>query len=255
MEKLFRLLSLVVFLPLILSCNIFAPLTGNSSTEDHLEEARRCLHSGDYACAIAEYEKLPDGSLKQQKLCTVHLSRMGFTLSSLINTVQEQSSGVLGKLANNLGAWSSDKYASAEAARTQCLAFAGQSDSGDLGVLLKTLGLLGHCANLISKADLIVGVTDSDTEDCTTAGNANGTVNAADISKDGSGAASEASPAMCAKDAIACRTDILALDPSALEGSKLGDIKGAYDQIPAELKDEGVGIAALRNGLATTLAR
>jgi len=255
MEKIFRVFTLAAFLPLLLSCNIYAPLTGNSSDEDHLEEAQKCLHNGNYDCAIAEYNKLPEGSLKKQKLCTAHLSKMGFTLSSLINTVQEQSSGVLGKLANNLGVWSADKYASSEAARAACLDFSAQSDSGDLGVLLKTLGLLGHCANLVSKADLIVGVTDDENEDCTTAGNSSGTVNQADITKDGSGSATPSNPGMCAKDAVACRTDILALDPSSLDDSGLGDIKGAYDQIPEELKDEGAGIAALRSGLATTLAR
>jgi hypothetical protein len=255
MEKIFRILLVVALLPLILSCNIYAPLTGNSSVEDHLEEARKCLHDGDYACAIAEYEKLPEGSLRKQKLCTANLSRMGFTLSSLINTVQEQSSGVLGKLANNLGTWSAEKFASAESAKTQCVGFSEEPGSGDLGVLLKTLGLLGHCANLISKADQIVGVTDNESEVCATAGNKSGTVNAADMTVDGTGSATVSSPAICAKDATACTSDILALNPAALEASKLSGIKGAFDQIPENLKKEGVPVSDVRKALVTTLAR
>jgi len=254
MEKIIRLLTLLAFLPFAVSCNIYAPLTGNSSEQDHLEEARKCLHESNFTCAIAEYEKLADGSLKKQKLCTAHLSRMGFTLSNLINTVSEQTDKVLGNLANNLGAWTEEKYTSAEAAKEQCVAFQGEADSGDLGVLLKTISLFAHCANLISKADQIQGVTDDITEECTTSNSAsNGTVTNADIGPS-SGAASAGAPAMCAKDVDVCRQDIIAIDPSQLGDSKLSDIQGAYDQIPDELTQSGAAVTALRQALRSVVS-
>ncbi len=252
MEKLIRLFTWLVPLSLLVSCNLYAPLTGDSSEEDHLEEARHCLHDGDYDCAIKEYGKLADGSLKQQKLCTVHLSKMGFTLSTLINTVSEQSNKVLGNLANKLGTWTSTKYDSAVLAKEQCGLYAAQSDSGDLGVLLKTISLMSHCANLISKVDQITGVDDDSDAECTTAGAKDGTVTKADIG-DSSGAVSSGTPGMCAKDVQACLQDILAISPSQLSSSGLGDIKGAYDAIPAELRTDGALTPAVRQGLRSVI--
>ncbi len=73
MMKNTKCLLLVGILPVLISCNIYAPLSSNSTVEDHLEEAQKCLHEGNYTCAIENYEKLPEGDLRKQKLCTVNL--------------------------------------------------------------------------------------------------------------------------------------------------------------------------------------
>lgn len=248
MMKNFRVSVWVGILPILISCNIYAPLTSNSTVEDHLEEAQKCLHEGDYGCAIENYEKLPEGDLRKQKLCTVNLARAGFTLSSLINTITQSKDQVLGDLATGLGKWSEIKATSAQAAVTNCLDFKNAATSGDLGILLRTVSLFVDCANRISKTDQFVAVSDSDT-DCNTTGNNSGTITKTDVSATSGGGISASQPGMCAADVTACVNDIVAVPASELEGSGLGDIQGAYNQIPADLKNSGAATPVIRGAI------
>ncbi len=93
----------------IAACNIYKPLSKAQSTEDIIEDAQKCLHDNDYACAIENYLKLPSGELRAQKLCTVSLARGGFTLTALINVIQTRSNKMLGLLANTLAPFSDAK--------------------------------------------------------------------------------------------------------------------------------------------------
>lgn len=232
---------------ILTSCNIWAPLAANSSDEDHLEEAQSCLHSGDYTCAISNYEALSNADLKKQKLCSAHLARAGFTISALINTVTKQSDKVLGDLAKQVAPWDAAKGASADSAFDYCAQYKALSSSGELGVLLRTLSAFLLCANRISKADLIQSVDDS-SDACATAGAGNG-VTAADVAASSDGTISSSSPGMCKKDVEACRDAISTLSSGELSGSSLGDIGSALDSVPAEIKNSSAAAAVVRNAL------
>lgn len=235
MKKYIPALVGVATLSLVVACNLYAPLAANSSVDDHLEEAQKCLHEGNFACAVENYSKLPDGDLKNQKLCTVNMARAGFTLSSLINTVTKKSDGVLGELANNVIPWSEERKTAADDAKTYCASYKASSASGDLGVLLGSLSVLLHCANRMSKADQFQATSNSDTE-CTTAGNKDGVVDESDISPNADGTVSASTPGMCAADVEDCRVDIDSLSPSELNAAGLSDIGSALDEVPDEIK-------------------
>lgn len=249
MTKIFGIAIWASVLPFVLSCNVYAPLTKVSSAEDHMEEAQKCLHEGNFACAISHYEALPAGATRTQKLCTVNLARAGFTLSGLIKTITQSKDTVLGELANGLGKWDDVKAASAVSAVDYCKQYGDLgAESGDLGVLLKTVSLFVDCANRISKSDQFVGTSESD-DDCSTAGNNSGTITKKDISGTSDGSISASKPGMCHVDVVACLNDVLAVPQSQLEGSGLGDIKGAYDNVPAALKDSTSAASVIRDQL------
>ena len=245
------LLFALILVPLLLSCNAYSPLNSTSSIEDRLEEAQKCLRDSDYGCAITHYNALPDGKLKSEKLCMVHLAKGGVTLTTLINTVNKNNSKVLGNFAQTLMPWSSTKSADLDTAKTQCTNFAADGTSGNQGILLRTLSLMAHCSIRMAKTDQFLGNAETDTT-CTTAGNASGTVTTGDIGPV-NGIIGSGTNGMCAADVTSCVGDISALSASALTTAGLTDLKGALDSIPAALKDATSATAAIRIAIQSTI--
>lgn len=239
-------------LPFLLSCNIYAPLTTNSSDEDRLEEAQKCLHDADLACAVRNYELLSDARQKNERLCMTYLSQAGFTLPALINIVNAGGSTMLGKLAGALIPFSQTKLDAAVSAKTSCQDYFANPISTDLSVLLKTMAYLNDCAIRIARADAFVAIDETDTTCSTTAGNGDGVSTKADVGSSG-GALSAGTPGMCKPDVDLCLADITAISSSQLTGSGFGDLKGAYDSLPSELKNSSAATAAVRNALRDTL--
>lgn len=250
------LLGVATFLGMV-SCNLYAPFTANTSQEDHLEEAQKCLHEGNFSCAIDNYQLLTDTNLKNEKLCTVSMARAGFTLSSLINTVTQKNDSVLGNLARNISPWNLEKKSASDDAKAYCKSYkdgvvTGTESEKNLGVLLKTLSVLLHCANRISKADLYQGTSDAD-EECSASGNADGQIDTSDISTSNDGTIGAGQKGMCTTDVIACRDDISGLTKEELEQAGLTDIASALDSIPADLKDDNAVTAVVRGALRTVV--
>ena len=241
--------------PLLVSCNIYRPFTKNSTPEDFLEEALKCLHNGDFACAISNYNQLPAGELKSQKLCTAFLSKAGFTLNALLNIVGQSSNNqMMGNLANSMIPWNSTKQGDAALAKTNCEAFATSTASStdkptrDLGTLFKTMSHFVECALFMAKTDQFVANSTADTT-CTTPGNNSGTVTAGDISDNADG--SITSVGMCSADANACNDDISTLNTTELSNAGLGDIKGAFDQFGSTITTANQGAQVSRGALRT----
>ncbi len=242
----------VLVATLLASCNLYSPLEGGGSIQDHLEVAQDCLTRSDYDCAAAEYMALPDGSQKSQKLCTLYLSQGGFTLSSLVtvfNLPDKKKS--LGAVANKSLPYSASRQAGADAAKIHCAAYktavaAGATEERQLGELLSSLAYFNHCAVLMAKTTSLQTVDDVA---CTTA-STSATVTAASISASGNGSVSAGNPGMCKDDAVACLADISGLAGSSI-GGQLQYIKDAYTQIQAQFPGSGATVA--RAGLISTL--
>lgn len=120
MKNISRFAVWTAVLPLVLSCNLWRPFTSAHSDEDYIEEAQRCLHNNDFACAAENYGKLSDAELRLEKLCSVNLAGAGFTISNLVNTISTDSDHVLGNLAEATLPWSDAKKAFADAAKDNC---------------------------------------------------------------------------------------------------------------------------------------
>lgn len=224
------------------SCgNVYEPFAGGSSDIDLVEKAQKCLKDNDYACAIAEYSQIQNPELKSQKLCLAYLGQTGFTIPFLLDVVKAGGSNMLGTLTNRLLPWSQARQDSIISANTQCadyLAITGATSN--IAVLLDTLSKITNCAVRIGRVDQVIGVDENDTA-CTTAGAGNGTIEQADISGSlGTG------PGMCKTDVDACRDSILDVDAATLDALGFTDIKNAYDQIPADLKNSGAVTSAIR---------
>lgn len=234
-QKLFYFLILFLFS----ACNVWSPLEAENDSEALIEAAQKCLHDGDYDCAIEKYLALPVGELRDRKLCTGYLVKGGFTLNSFLNVVSLDSSDMLGALAQSLVPWSEDRGDAAANAYTHCKAFGEYSTSGSLGVLLKTMGAYVDCASRISRTDLWVATSNADTS-CSTPGNGDEIITQSDLGPAG-GSISSGNPGMCASDVNACVEELSDLDSSGTSGelgdSGLGDIQGSFDSIPDELKD------------------
>lgn len=232
----------LVALTCAVSCNIYSPLTSNASDDDHIEEALICLHKADYACAAAEYAKISNTDVKNEKLCAVNLARAGVTVSSVISKISNGGSNMLGLLATALLPWSEDKKTAADDAKTYCVAYAATLTTNH-AKMLKALALFAHCANRISKTDTYVANSNTDTS-CTTAGNGDGQITAGDISDNSNGTITAVG--MCSADARECVDDIAALDSSSL--GDLSGIVAAYNSIPAALKS-GTDAIVIRNAI------
>jgi hypothetical protein len=188
MKNISRFAVWTAVLPLVVSCNLWRPFTSAHSDEDYIEEAQRCLHHNDFGCAAQNYSMLSDRELRLEKLCAVNLAGAGFTISNLVNTISTDTDHVLGNLAEATLPWSPSKKAFADAAKAVCEDYQDAVSSApqakrDLGILLKTLSLFMHCANLIAKTDQFVSHDTNDT-DCDKAGNGDGQITQADVSTD-----------------------------------------------------------------------
>ncbi len=210
------------------SCNIWEPFDGEP---DILEAAFQCLHAQNYACAIEKYNLLPDGTLKSQKLCTTYLTKAGISTSILINTMQE-STFMMGKLANQLVPWSSTKQADIGQAVTHCTAYRTAvvgTTYEDNGKLLTSLAAITDCSLRMAKSDLFQSTTGADCDTAAAGATSNnGVIERGDISETSDGNL----PGMCDADADACRDNLqnVALDLNDAEAD-ISDIPvlGAAD--------------------------
>lgn len=237
-------------LPLYLSCNIYTPLSSPGTDEEYLEEARACLHSGDYACAVENYGKLSDGPVKNEKLCIVNIARAGLGLSTLVETLtnEESQEAFLGQMANRLLPFTEEKQTAAEAAVTNCALLS----SDDTGNLLKTLSYMVDCGNRLAKTDTLVAISDGGTTTCnsTTAGNGDGEITSVDIGGNAlTGALSAGEPGMCAADVQTCLNDLQAANGLGFGGG----IGGNLDALPPELINSSTAIDLARVELRGTI--
>ncbi|MCX6103426.1 MAG: hypothetical protein NT000_09235 [Proteobacteria bacterium] len=245
MKSILSLITWVTFLIGVLSCNVYSPLNSNNSDLDKLEEAQRCLKDLNYNCAIAQYEGIKDSDLKEQKLCQVYLTKGGVTLAVLINTLNKNSSKVLGNLAKNFLPWTSQKLTDLELAKTHCMNFAETSKSADLGVLLKTIAVFSDCAIRMARAEKFKATTED--QGCTIASDTtNGKLEAGDIGQSGG-----VLPGMCRSDVVACGADLISVTEATLNSSGFSDLAAAIQLLPPGITS-GTTIT-IRAALSTTL--
>lgn len=240
-------------LTFLLGCNVYSPFVGSGSDEDRVEAARKCLHEGDYQCAITFYSEIESEELRNRKLCEVYLSQGGMTLNVLINTIISSNSNMLGELAQSLVPWTQEKSDSFDQAKTYCTAFeqvATTTVSLNSAVLLKSISLFTHCAIRIAKTDKYVATSNADTA-CNTAGNSSGTITTDDITTNSDG--SITSTGMCATDVTACGVDISGIDGDALSNAGLSGVQGALNSVPDALKSTSSGTDATRGAIRDSL--
>lgn len=250
--KKITLLSYPIAVFLLNACNIYEPLTKRGSPEEYLESAQACLHKNDYTCAIENYNSLPAGSLKNEKLCTVYLAKGGVTLKTLISVIPTGNATMLGALANTLIPWDSTKAADLAAAKTHCTNLASDASTGDTGVLLKTVGNLADCAVRMAKTASFQSVAEGDS--CSTPNaSAPTALRNDDLGPANNAALSTSTPGMCTSDAIVCVQDISAVSGGSLTGAGLTDIATAFSAIPSELKDSTAATEAAANRVRTSL--
>lgn len=230
-------------------CNIYQPFKSSKTANDYIEEAQKCLHDGDYDCAITNYNQLPAGVDKQEKLCTVYISKAGMSLSDLVSVVNQNSVRMMGALAQSIVPWTEAKGTAIAAGITAC----GDSAlvATETGKLLKALALYTDCAVRMAKTDEFVATSNSDTA-CDTAGNRNGLVREGDIADNSDGTIS--ATGMCAADVTACRTDLRTISvESLLSGIGVDSLATAYQAIPSELTGSSSGTTdGLRAALFST---
>lgn len=248
-KKILRTLGLFLVLLGVTSCNIYSPFAQKSSTQDLVEEGQRCMHDGDYACAEEAYTAIPDAEVKNEKLCKMFLTKGGMTLSFLIDTVTNNSSKMLGELAQGLVPWTQAKSDALDSAKTACANYVSStttSASANQATLLQSVGLLVHCAIRVAKTDVYVATSNSDTA-CNTAGGGNGTISQSDIGDNADGTIT--SRGMCAADASMCTTDISSMSASSLSAAGLSAIADALNAIPAALRTSSSTAIASRGAI------
>lgn len=246
----------LLLMPLIFACNIYSPFTSVSSDQDRIEEAMKCLHSGDYDCAIEEYKGITDETLKNQKLCMAYMAKAGFGLNALINTFSEDQSHLLGNLANSLIPWSEARRDAADNGKIACAAYEAATKTG-FGGLLKALSNYVDCSVRVAKTDLYVATSSSDLA-CNTPGNADGKVTKADISESSDGSIGAGYDGMCPADVSACGTDMIAASAAMGGSSEFKDIGKASSDLPADLKNAAVDEATqktVRNAIRGEIAQ
>ncbi len=253
-KKKFALVSVLVG-SLLTSCNLYSPLEGSGSVQDHLEIGQACLTDGNYDCAAAEYGALPAGTQRQQKLCALYLSQAGFTLSTLVTVFKNASDGArektLGVVANKLLPYTVQKQTGADKAIVECQAYLDLNPAGDegkLAELLRALSYFTHCATLMAKTTSVQTVSDAD-DTCNTPSTQT-KVSATSISAAGDGSVGAGSPGMCRADAVACFDDIDKMASNSLSAEQ-AEIKDAFDEIRAKFSGPAAQIA--RAGVISTL--
>ncbi|MBY0372229.1 hypothetical protein K2X33_16225, partial [bacterium] len=244
-------------LPLVLSCNLYQPLSSaGDSVDEILEEARSYLHAGDYAGAITQYERLPTGELRTEKLCVVNLARGGLDLSvmmeTLTNNTSDASFTMLGQLANDLVPFTDEKLTAAETARTQCAAFTVTTRTTKL---LKILSLFVDCGMRMARTDKWVSDTGGVTASCnsTTPGNNSGAITDADIGGNGGGTLSAGFPGMCDYDALQCASDLDTAANTNILSDGLDVLNDNLGLIPSDFLGGSPVADAVRNAMKDTL--
>jgi hypothetical protein len=238
-------------LALLTACNAYRPFNSITSDQDRLEEGQRCLKNNDYGCAITQYSSLTNPQLQNEQLCLAYLGKGGVTLTALINTIDQNSSKMLGRFAQTLVPWNNTEASDLASAQTYCTAYASNPISTGEGVLLQALASLADCAVRIAKTDQYQGISDSDTT-CNTPGPNTGTLTSASIGPP-SGAISASSPGMCASDVTACVADIAAIGSGGLGSAGLNTLQNALNNIPSDLKNSAAALSATRVAIESTI--
>lgn len=248
-ELFFRSLVFFGLSGLLASCNLYTGFGTAGSDEAKIEQALSCLHDNNYDCAIENYGKLSDATEKNRRLCQVNLARAGLTLSVLINKLGSGtgSASALGDLATAILPWTQVKQTAIEAAAAPCDAYYAASTTSKINQVLEVLSGVMDCAVRLAKADQFVAKSDADTA-CTTAGNNDGKVTAADVADNGNGMIT--ATGMCTADAKACKDRISATKGAAQGGD--GDLDALINQLTT-LTGVSTG-DAIRNILRTKVA-
>jgi hypothetical protein len=242
MNKLVRFVVVAVPLCVLAGCNIYAPFNTDSTPTDYLEEATKCLDNDNFACAIQNYNMLPDGALKDEKLCTGYLAEAGLTLDVLLNIILKGvSQTVLGSVANAVLPWSASQGSDASNAMTHCVAFATESPSDPNAPLLQAMGYIMDCAVLMAKTDVYVGSSDTDTT-CMTPGLGAGQITKQSIVNSNGNL-------MCSADAVTCGNDLYAIAQpefaTALSNNGLSNLANVFGYFSAfQTLNNATGIAA-----------
>jgi hypothetical protein len=223
-------------LPLCVSCNVFAPFNTTTTTQDLIEIAEQCEVNNDYTCAVDNYLQLPDGYLKNQKLCAGYMAKAGLTLSAILNSVVSNPTNpyLLGVLATDFIPWNTTKASDAQSAVTYCTNNAGTGASSS-DILLQTISFILDCTMRMARANSWVAISEVDPCDSVSGSNS-GTLSALDISKANTGIIGPGSPGMCPVDVEACLSDILAIQSGQLGVSSLASIQSAYNSLPVALR-------------------
>ncbi len=204
---------------LLTGCNAYAPFASPGSDTEYVEEARKCLLTSNYDCAITNYNRIADSALRNQKLCLVNISKAGMNLNSLVTVATSGSSGAsLLKLTANqilLRGYTQTRLEAGAAAVTQCALLGTDQTS----TLLKLLSRITDCGVRLAKSDSLVATAEggSTTCDSATPGNNNRVMDDADIGGDVGGVVDAVNPGMCQADVQACVDDMTAA--GALGGS------------------------------------
>lgn len=250
-DRLFRTLAMVFFTAALASCNLYSKFGSTGGDDGKIEEALKCLHDGDYACAIEQYNAIVDTTEKAKRLCQVQLARAGLTLNVLITQLGSSSTS-LGELAEAIMPWTQEKQTAIEAAATPCddfntaAAASGVSETAKYGELLRSMSGVMNCAVRVAKTDQFVASSDADTT-CTTAGNGDGQITPEDISDNTNGTIT--AKGMCTADAKSCAERLNAVGTDSSDG----ELDGVLGQLAA-----AAGFTAgdaIRNELRTKVTR
>jgi len=246
-------LTTLALLPLVASCNLYRSFSSAVSSEDLIEEARACLHAGDYDCAIANYELLPAGAERTEKLCVVNVAKAGLGLNVMIDTITNNATDsnfvMLGQLANQLLPYTAAKEAAAVEAKTHCDAMGGVTRTAKL---MKILSRLVDCAVRMGKTDTLVSDTNEPAScNSTISKTGDGAITAADIGGDAGGDIT-VTDGMCDYDANMCLEDLEDASNESLASQGLTTLEDNLDLIPAGLLAAGTA-NAIRVQLKDTL--
>ncbi len=230
------------------SCNLYSKFGSTGSDEGKIEEALKCLHDGNYPCAIENYTALSDATEKARRLCQVNLARAGLTLNVLINELGSgtDSATALGDLGTAIMPWTQEKQTAVEAAASPCDTYYNTDTSSQYGKVLSTLSGLMDCAVRLAKADQFQASSDGDTT-CTTPGNADGQVTASDVSDQTNGTITTGG--MCTSDATACKNRIVTTSGTSGGDANLDALIGQLTSLTGASTGD-----AIRNILRTKVA-
>lgn len=233
-----RMVTFIVGFLTLTSCNIYRAFDTANSEEANLEEALRCYHDKDYNCAVAAYEKLPNGDTKTEKLCTAYLSQAGLTLDLLLGKVNKSGATMLGELGTALIPWTETRGTAASKAAKNCDEYA-DAKANSTTTLLSSVAQLIDCATRLARADQFGDGGTSCTTPRTQASDSKVTDSDVDF--------------MCDEDAKGCATSISKITANQLSNAGLSALKSAFDQFPNALTNENSTAAIVRLALKTVV--
>lgn len=263
MKKNLNLLRSTLFRSLLLSsvavslgsCNIYQPLGAPNSDATYVEEALACLASRSYDCALDNYNRISDATLKAEKLCVGNLAKSGLGLSTVLNTVAGSSSNAfLGALATGLLPWTSDKETGAKDAVTACNSY-GNLATGQKQAMLRILAYMTDCAIRIAKTDRLAATSEvSESCNADTQREGNGSLTSSDIAQTHGANLSATNPGMCKYDVTTCLTDLSAVATLQSQlGTGQANITQNIGNLDASLLSTGTGTAIARQSIADSL--